>query len=83
MVFIQWRTWNWGVQHELVKISIMVDGIRYDPVDVLGRVVFQTDYGGSQNPNAMGLKKTDQMPGVDAFKFAVIAAVAFQAHPNQ
>ena len=57
---------NRGVEHKLMEIGIVAYGMFHDCLDVLGRVVLQTNDGGPEDANAVRLEVFYQGVCVDA-----------------
>ncbi len=79
---VQRRAGHGRIQHELVKICIVLDSIVNHAIDVLGSVGLQADNGGSEHANSMRLKPGHDAQRVRVSQFQVPAVLALQAHPD-
>ena len=79
---VQRRAGDRRVEHELVEVGVVPGGVVDRLVDVLGRVVFQADDRRAEHADAVRLQLADQLEGVDAGEFRVLAVAAFDAHPH-
>ena len=66
---IERRARHRRVEHELVKIGVVRDGIIDHAVDVFRRVRFEPDDAGSQDADPMGLQVAHQLVRVDLAEF--------------
>ena len=79
---MQRRAGDGRVEHELVEVGIVADGVVDGVVDVLRRVVFQADDRRAEDADAVRLQFADQLEGIDAGQFGILAVAAFDAHPH-
>ena len=79
---VQRRAGDGRVEHELVEIGIVADGVLDGLVDVFRRVVLQADDRRAQHADAVRLQLAHQGEGVDALQLGVLAVAAFHAHPH-
>ena len=75
---VQRRAGDGRVEHELVEVGIVADGVVDRLVDVFRRVVFQADDGRAQHADAVRLQFADQREGVDAGEFGVLAVACLR-----
>ena len=66
MFLVKRRAGIGGLEHELVIIGIVGDGVRYYPVHVLGPVLFEADDGRTKNADTMILQGLHELAGIDA-----------------
>jgi hypothetical protein len=81
-LLVQRRAGDGGVEHELVKVRVVADGVVDDLIDVLGRVLLQPDDGRAEHADPMRLKRAHQLAGVGAPELDEVGVLALQAHPH-
>ena len=79
---IERRARDWRVEHELVQIGLVRDGVLDLFVDVLRRVVFQPDNGGAQQHDAVLAQFARELQGIGAIQLGVVGARRFQPEPD-
>ncbi len=79
---IERRTRNGRVQHELVEIGLVRDGVLDLGGDVFGCVMFQPQNGGPQENDAVLAQFARQLQRVGAFQFGVSGLRRFQTQPD-
>src|ERR1017187_10233620 len=79
---IERRTGDRGVEHELVQIGLVGEGMLDLFVNVLRRMVFQADDSGAEQHDAVLAQFAGELQGIGAIQLGVVGARGFQAQPD-